>query len=539
MNYIRQESEQRDRSSYTAGHYAHDATSKLAPQSRTTYRQPSKRKRRGSVRELTLLLPDAPAPIYLRIVEAIRAAIQSGLIGADERVPATRELAHRLGASRNTVARALEELVAEGWLIARSRSGYYVNPYFPKESTKPKCKAVGDSVSRLPLFDWSSRYDSEITSPHESGYTSVQGCISFAVNGPDVRLFPLSELRQCLRKALRDEPLATFDYGNAMGYGPFIEVATAYLRRARGIIDRELVITSGSTEARLLVCQLLLGPGKVVAMEELCFFPIYRQFQLAGLQILPLPLDEAGIIPEVFREIATRRTIDLLHLSPLHHYPTTTTLQEARRREIYEICATQGIPILEDDYDHEFHYRAQPPVPLAASDPLGLVIYVSSFSTSLFPSAKLGCLAVPRQLAGALSQIRRATAHHGSNFLQAAMAHWIDEGGFERHIKRTRMEYAGRLRHLMDCLSDLAKSGHALRFDPPEGGLGLWLDTHCNATEVANRGRLHGISLIPDAACRIPSGLDGGHIRLNFGCLSLQEISHGMELFAETLHELA
>lgn len=498
------------------------------------------RQRRPSpVKELALDLPESQAPVYLRIMEAIRAAIESGRVASEERVPATRELARQLGASRNTVARALEELVAEGWLIARSRSGYYVSSRIPSDYVMRKRRASVDPVLPSPAFDWKSRVQSEIAPARDSEYTPLEESISFKACGPDVRMLPLGELRHCLRQALTESPAAVLGYGDTIGYGPFLEVTAAYLRRVCGITDRELIITNGSMEACFLVCQLLLGPGKAVAMEELCFFPIYQQFQLSGSDVIPLPLDESGLIPEALEELASQRVIDLLYLTPLYQYPTTATLQAARRTQIYEICARHGIPILEDNYDHEFHYRTQPPVPLAATDPLGLVIYLSTFSNSLFPSARLGYLAVPKPLYSPILQLRGAVTHNGGNFLQAALAHWIDEGGFERHIKRMRLEYAKRLQHLVGCLSDLAALEPSLRFPFPQGGLGLWVDTGRNASEVADRGRLHGVGVVPETACRISPDRGGNRLRLNFGCLTPQEITRGVELLGQTLHDLA
>lgn len=487
------------------------------------------------MKELNLRLPQEKAPLYIRIMAAVRGAIESGQIVAGERVPGVRELAQRLDVNRNTVSRAMEELVAEGWLQSRARSGYFAANSPPSRYTLRRPGRKPQTPVKLRRHEWPIDPHSDALPRPFAPYTPLPGSIWFGGSAPDVRLLPLSELRHCLRAATQANPAAVFGYGDAIGYGPFIDAMTEYLRRVCGITGRKIIVTSSSMEACLMISQLLLGPGKTVAMEELCFPPIYHQFRLSGANVLPLRLDDDGVIPDDLESLAKKRAVALLYLTPLHQYPTTATLTAARRKEVYAICEEHGIPILEDDYDHEFHYRMQPPAPIAGADPAELVLYVSTLSKSLFPSAKLGVLAVPEQLYLPLLSIRRATTFHTGNFLQAALAQWIEEGGFERHIKRMRAIYELRMLHLSARLAALQGSDPALKFRQPAGGLALWLDTGRNATEVEEYGRTLGVGLTAEDACRISSKRGGRHLKLGFGCLSIEELNLGVDLLAEAL----
>lgn len=488
------------------------------------------------MRELILKLPRDDSPIYLRIMIAIRDAIESSQITSGERLPAIRELAQRLAVSRQTVARALDELVAEGWLEARPRSGFFVSRTLPSGYVARQRRPVPAEVRPGRRLQWQSKFDADrIPAPYD-WYVPPPGGISLENSGPDLRLLPVAELRRSISLAMRGDPFAVFGYGNAAGYRRFVDAVTEYLRHMCGITGREVIITNSSMEACLLVCRLLLGPGKVVAMEELCFLPIMNQFRIAGTEILPLPLDEAGVIPEALEEHVRQRKIDLIYLTPLHQYPTTATLPAQRRARIYEIASEHDIPILEDDYDHEFHYRSQPPAPLASDDPMGLVIYASTFSKSLFPSAKLGFLAVPHEIYRPLLSVRRATSFHAGNFLQAALAYWFEGGGFERHVKRMRAIYEKRMLHASERLDALVRKDPSLRFRRPEGGLALWLDTGRDAAAVARQGREHGVGVNPEEACHVLGRRGGTHVRICFGCRTPEELDLGVDLLEKALN---
>src|SRR5262249_47250795 len=149
----------------------------------------------------------------------------------------------------------------------------------------------------------------------------------------------------------------------------------SYLRRVRAVTGREIIVTNGSQQGIFLAAQALIGPGEPVAVERMGYRPAWEAFRAAGGRLVPVDVDSEGADPDSLAKLLRKPRPRLLYLTPLHQYPTTVTLPIARRLRIYELCAQHGVPVLEDDYDHEFHYRSQPLAPMASRDPEGLVIY--------------------------------------------------------------------------------------------------------------------------------------------------------------------
>ena len=285
-----------------------------------------------------------------------------------------------------------------------------------------------------------------------------------------------------------------------------------------------------------MVALLLLGPGKRVVMDRLCFRPISELFALTHTEVCSVPMDADGTDPGALEAVLRHRGADLIYLTPLHHYPTTLTMPPERRALIYRIAAQYGVPILEDDYDHEFHYSGTPLAPMASDDPLGLVIYASTFSKSAFPGARIGFLAIPDALLLPLCKVRRCTTWQVNGLAQQAMAIWVNEGGFERHIARVRCTYQRRLTHMLACIDALkASTLPELQLRVPDGGLAIWLDTQRDSQAVAERAAARGVLAHSEHFCSLTPAARGSHLRLAFASMTEDEISAGLELLAQAI----
>jgi GntR family transcriptional regulator/MocR family aminotransferase len=247
----------------------------------------------------------------------------------------------------------------------------------------------------------------------------------------------------------------------------------------------------------------------------------------AGARLVGLPLDAHGLDPDAFARLCRRRRVRLLYLTPLHHYPTTVTLAAPRRAAVYAVAARHGVTILEDDYDHEYHYGSLPLPPLAADDPAGLVVYVSTLSKLFFPSARLGFAVVPERLRADFLRVRALTSTQNDALMQDAFARWMRDGGFLRHLRRTRRTYAKRRDAMLATLAAAQARGAALDFAPPEGGMAVWLGTPWDTERLAAAAEREGLFVQPEA----PNRLDGGpgrHLRLGFAGHTPEEAAAGL-----------
>jgi GntR family transcriptional regulator/MocR family aminotransferase len=295
------------------------------------------------------------------------------------------------------------------------------------------------------------------------------------------------------------------------------------------------VITNGSQEALYITAQLLLQAGDKVAVETLGYPPAMAAFKSAGADLVGVHQDENGIIPDDLEEKILQGNIRLIYLTPLHQYPTTVTLTISRRMAIYQLAATHGIPIIEDDYDHEFHYRCQPLAPMASQDPQQLVIYISTFSKIMFPGTRIGFMALSPPMAKAVKDYRVLINHKSNVFMQLALARWMKEGGFERHIKRTtrinqqRRDHAVAVLHDVDCFD----------FEIPDGGMALWLkikEQKLSACVLAQQAQKLGIYIQNEGEYHVVA--DHNHdryIRIGFAGMSEADFSAGIRLLATLL----
>jgi GntR family transcriptional regulator/MocR family aminotransferase len=457
-------------------------------------------------------------PVFVRLADALRDGLRQGLLLAGEALPSTRELGAHLGIHRHTVRAALDQLVTEGWLEVEQRRGYVVG-------AAPDAARSGPTAHKFRFADM----------PEMAPFAPADALrFNFQSGLPDLRLFPVDELRACMAEALREATPALLDYSHPSGW-PRLKTAIArYLLEQRGLSPREIVVTNGSQEAVYLAMRLLVRPGDDVAVEALTYPPARETLRLVGAHVHALPLDEHGLHPDGLARLAKKSKLRLLFLTPTHQFPTTRNLAAERRLRILQIAAEHRIPIIEDDYDHEFHYDAAPPRPLAALDDRGLVLYVSTFSKVVFPSTRLAFLAAPAAFTERLCQLRRLTSHQNDSLVQDAMARWMESGGYQRHMRRMRRAYEER-RDAMDAALTAARAEvPALRWESPSGGMATWVDTGQESDDVERRARAAGIFVSAEAGYRVRRG-SGSHVRLGFAHLEPPEIAAAVAALAAVL----
>jgi len=357
--------------------------------------------------------------------EALRAAVRDGRLPPGARLPASRALAADLGIARNTVADAYGQLVAEGWLAARTGAGTWVTA-----GPVAAGPASAGSVSSGPR-PASPRYD-------------------LHAGVPDLSAFPRREWLAAARRALAAAPDGALNYPDARGVPRLREALAGYLARARGVAaDPERIFVCGGFKHGLaLLTQVLVARGARAVAVEAYSLPEHRAvLSHGGLRLAPLPVDADGAVPDS----GTLRGAGAAMLTPAHQFPLGMTLAPARRRLFAEWAAATGAVLIEDDYDGEFRYDRHPVGAMQALAP-DHVIYCGTASKAMAPGLRLGWLAVPGRLLEEVAAAAELTGGGPDAVGQLTLAEFIASGGYDRQVRLARLTYRRRRDHLVTAL---------------------------------------------------------------------------------------
>ena len=481
------------------------------------------------MKTLNLAIDDIQVKLYLKIANAIRKAIENGSVIAAEKLPSARSLAEQLSVNRHTVMAAYNELIAQGWVEAKQRQGYRVAQVLPIY-----CSLVSKAKQEKKV----DKHVWRVIKPSQESFSRPANDypFNFAGGNPDIELFPFNEFRGFINEALNRPAIKALNYGENNGFTPFINEVSTYLRRVRSITDKDIIVVNGTQEALYMISQVLLKKGDKVAVENLGYRPAWAALRNAGAELVGIKQTEQGVDVDDFESIIKQHTIRLLYLTPLHQYPTTTTLSAEKRVKIYRLAQHYNIPIIEDDYDHEFHYNSQPLPPMAANDPAGLVLYLSSFSKIMFPGIRLGIMAIDKALSKHIVSYRTLINHKANVLLQDAVARWMKDGGFERHLRKSTRQYQKRRTCMVDMLNAFVDEGLNIDFVIPKGGMALWVNVGKNADEIADLAKRNGIFLLAESAFHLHQiNNENKFIRLGFAGQNEEKIKQGLLLLKPLL----
>ena len=414
--------------------------------------------------ELNLFLdPAGKGPLYLQVAESIQQAIRGGRIQTGISLPGTRELADRLGVTRNTIAAALRGLEAQGWVVVRPQSGFFVADSLPES---PTGSVAPQGHPRQAGFDVPSRL-SPVT---DLGHIHMDLTDGVA----DPRLAPTEALSKAYQRGLKLKGVELLGSSDFKGLARLRKALIEHLSLQRGCAfgPDQLLLTRSTSMAVSLVAQALVGSEGAVALED-PGHPEVREtlIQACGATLHGVPVDDDGMLLEPLRALVARTHLSLLVLTPQCHYPTGAVLAQPRREAILALASEHRIPILE--LDCEYDYLHAPPRPLAADDPTGQVIYVGSLSRIFAPGIRLGFMVTPESLADRLAKARQRLDWQGDPLLEWALSELLIDGEHQRQLRRIRKAAGARREALGDSLRH--SLGEHLQFDGSKGGMGLWL----------------------------------------------------------------
>lgn len=425
---------------------------------------------------LQRLQQETEGALHQRLFRCLRSAIIEGVLPPHSRLPASRDLARELAVSRNTVLNAYEHLLAEGYVQTRTGSGTWVSGTLPESCLNAGDQPLSAADAPFAPVQLSARGAALLgyasASPHQWG--------AFVPGVPDVTAFPHAQFSRIQARLNRQPEIARLIYSSAGGCGELRAALATYLRVARSVrCDADqILITEGIHQAVDLVARLLCDNGDRVWIEEPGYWGTRNLLRINGLKPEPMRVDEEGIVPDTDRPPPR-----LIFVTPSHQYPLGAHLSVARRRQLLALARQHDSWIVEDDYDSEFRFSGQPFPSLQGLEADTPVIYMGTFSKTLYPALRIGYLVVPKALVQPL-RIAAAELYRGGHLLiQRALAEFIREGHYVAHIRRMRLLY-GKRRAFLTGLIQRYLGAEFIREFNHDAGLHLVLNLPVNSDDV-------------------------------------------------------
>jgi GntR family transcriptional regulator/MocR family aminotransferase len=403
----------------------------------------------------------SPETGYKQAYRQLREAILAGILAPGSRLPSTRALSDEAGVARITIARAYEQLSAEGYVESRVGAGTFV------ATELPDIDQPGPSAFEPVLTRWGQRVIS-LNEPAERGAESGRPEIDFGFGRSFAERFPYDVWRRLLGRYLSTDDAMLSRYGSAAGFYPLRQAVADYLVRARGVrcTPDEVVIVSGAQQAIDILARLLLNPRDEVLVETPGYRDAYALFELHQAKLVGLPVDNQGLPVD---DIPPECRAKLVFVTPSHQFPKGGTMPLARRLALLSWAREHSAVVIEDDYDGDLRYEGGSLAALEGLDEDGRVVYLGTFSKVLFPALRLGYLVLPKTLTAPFVHAKELVDRGAPTLTQAAVADFLAEGHFERHLRHLRQLYGEKRAALVVALDE--HLGDRVRYSPVAAGL--------------------------------------------------------------------
>jgi len=479
--------------------------------------------------------PVPNAPLYQALYIHLRAAILSGELKGGMKLPSTRALADELSISRNTVLNAYRQLLAEGYLDSIEGSGTFVAQVLPEllltapHPNVPQITQASRSESHRPLFSERAKAQIAVSQPPTASKPRP-----FLAEAPALDVFPYQLWSRLVVRQARRIPVNTFMYQDSAGYRPLREAIAAHVAISRQVhcTPGQVMIVPGSQGALDLAARMLINVGDPAWIEDPGYSGARGAFVGAGAHIIPVPVDDEGLMVSV--GISRAPQARLVYLTPSHQFPLGVTMSLSRRLELLDWAKRANAYILEDDYDNEFRFATRPLATLQGLDDADRVIYIGTFCKVLFPSIRIGYMILPQLLVDPFLKVRRLIDIHSPILEQAVLADFMFEGHFTRHLRRMRALYAERRSALLVAASELP-----LKIDSPEAGIHCvgWLPDGIDDLMLASKAADYDLNLTPISSFSLEP-LPHKGLLLGYGGFSVQEIEDGVQRLGDLLRSI-
>ena len=478
--------------------------------------------------ETLFLADDAQGTLQARIQQMIAQGILSGRFHRGEKLPSSRKLAAHLGVSRITVTLAYTELLANDYLTSRGRSGYLVSDNAPVPPSYTPQPTGEDRV------DWSRamvrQFSGGDTPRKPADWQRFR--YPFIYGQADPTLFDHANWRLCAMRALGAKdfgPMTSdvFDQDDPL----LVEFIARHTLPRRGIAARpsEILITLGAQNALWLTAQIVLNQKRRVAIEDPCYHSLRDLLAHVRCPITPIRVDADGLPPQ-----AIPPQTDVIFCTPSHQSPTTATMPRARRQELLDRARALNALIVEDDYEFELSFLGAPSPALKSMDSEGRVIYVGSFSKSLFPGLRLGYLVGSEPFIREARALRASVLRHPPGQMQRTAAYFLSLGHYDAQIRRTSKALHSRRRTLEESV---ARHGLTVAGRGAYGGSSLWMQAPAaiDTARLADRLRPQGVLIEPGAPFFAGTQRPQNLYRLGYSSIPESRIDRGVEMIAQAI----
>lgn len=474
-------------------------------------------------------------PMNKRLYRLIRESILDGQLAAGVRLPASRDLASEMNMARNTVIHVYAQLLAEGYVHSRPGSGTYVMDAIPERlldagrRTRHRApEAAAQGLSRR----GASIAENAAASPFQWG--------AFMPGVPDVSAFPHQKFGRIMRGLWRAPPPELLTYGHGGGLPALREALAQHLSVARSVDCEadQIVITEGTQQAIDLATRLLSDVGDVAWVEDPGYWGARSVLKSNGMDVHPIAVDEEGMCPPDMQAADAPPKPTFIFMTPSHQYPLGSIMSLARRRQWLALARAWNCWIVEDDYDSEFRYSGHPIASLQGLEPDARVIYVGTFSKTMYPGLRLGYLVLPKTMVPAFQAGHAELYREGHLLTHGAVAAFIEEGHYVAHIRRMRMLYERRRAMLVKLIERRLGEGWLHR-DGIDAGLHLVLDLPqtMDDREVERVVRERGV--LTRALSRyyaVPERAQKGLV-LGYACVPENGMAASFEIIVQALRE--
>lgn len=418
---------------------------------------------------------DSDEPIYRQIYQQLRQKILSGEMASGARLPSSRLMARQTGTARITIVQAYEQLAAEGLVETRAGAGTFVVPDLAGSKVSRQ-EPKDQSEPFLPVLTAWGRLVMAQSGPEERIGNGSRSEIDFGIGRSFAQLFPYDIWRRLLSRYLSTDDAMLSRYGSPAGFFPLRQAIADYLVRARGVRcgAEQVVIVSGAQQALDILARLLLNPGDEVLVETPGYRDAFTLFDLHQARLIGLPVDHQGLPVD---DIPSECRAKLVFITPSHQFPRGGTMPLSRRLKLLQWAKNHEAIIIEDDYDGDLRYSGHSLAAFQGLDEDGRVVYLGTFSKVLFPALRLGYLVLPpggkQSLGEAYVRAKNLVDRGAPTLTQAAVADFIAEGYFERHLRHLRRAYGLRRAVLVEALEEYLDD--RVQYSPVAAGLHVML----------------------------------------------------------------
>ncbi|MBN7819579.1 PLP-dependent aminotransferase family protein [Bowmanella yangjiangensis] len=460
-----------------------------------------------------------------RLLNCLITQIQQGRLQPGDVLPGSRVLAEQLGVNRKTVQWAFDDMIAQGWLVSEPRRATRVSPVLPEVRELEKVLVPAHAKLRVP---------NKLDAMQPAASLAEQEQRVSNDGTPDLRLIPYEELARATRRGLLESIRSgTLGYGDPRGTPRLRRAIQQMLTQDRfmRVALEQICVVRGSQMGIFLSAQLLDPSKGVIVMETLSYPPARATFTSLGFEVVDCRQDEQGLDTEHLYELLQKHCVAAVYTTPHHQYPTTVCMSSARRLALLNLSLQYDFVVIEDDYDHEFHYDNRPVAPLASLEDAQNVIHIGSLSKVFAPGLRLGYMVAGAELIDRIAGQIMLVDRQGNAIVELAVADLMESGLVKRHIRKARKVYQQRrdlaASLLFEALAD------KVSFDLPAGGMALWL----RCSKVLSEEALAQLRLLGFIGEHFfAQGEDKGvHIRFGFASLNEQEIAESVQQLQKCL----